>query len=400
MIKKASKTVICNDKGIYLEDFIFSSESLQCESGGSWSIRKSRLKGGLSDGVDQVVIDNGHFSFSVLPSRGMGIFQGNCGGNFIGWSSPVGNPVNPSFINLFEPGDTRGWLKGFNECIVRCGLHSNGAACVDRIENEDGSVSETALNMHGLIANLPAKFVELQVVFSDPIELVVIGVVEEAAPFFPQYRLTTRISSFVGSSKINISESVENFGGTPAEFQMLYHCNFGAPFLEEGSKLVIPALETAPRDARAAEDYDTWDLYKAPEAGYQEQNYYHDLAADAQGNTLSMLRNKAGDKGVTLRWKKEQMPYFCQWKRTASANEGYVTGMEPATNFPNAKTFERQEGRVITLQPEQKYDLELSMEVQENKEKVQAIEKEISKIQGGKKLLLHSNPKAEWSPNA
>ena len=253
MIKKASKTVICNDKGIYLEDFIFSSESLQCESGGSWSIRKSRLKGGLSDGVDQVVIDNGHFSFSVLPSRGMGIFQGNCGGNFIGWSSPVGNPVNPSFINLFEPGDTRGWLKGFNECIVRCGLHSNGAACVDRIENEDGSVSETALNMHGLIANLPAKFVELQVVFSDPIELVVIGVVEEAAPFFPQYRLTTRISSFVGSSKINISESVENFGGTPAEFQMLYHCNFGAPFLEEGSKLVIPALETAPRDARAAE---------------------------------------------------------------------------------------------------------------------------------------------------
>ena len=41
---------------------------------------------------------------------------------------------------------------------------------------------------------------------------------------------------------------------------------------------------------------------------------------------------------------------FCQWKHTAGLNEGYVTGLEPATNYPNPKRFERERGRVVTLQ--------------------------------------------------
>ncbi|MFA6931699.1 MAG: aldose 1-epimerase family protein [Lentisphaeria bacterium] len=398
MSEKITQIVLNNDTGFYVEDFFLSSEKLNLSEHGNWSIVKTRLKGGLSDGIDQVTVNNGHMNFTILTSRGMGLYRGECAGNFMGWISPAKNPVNPAFINLLEPDSCQGWLKGFNECIVRCGLHSNGANGIDRIPQSDGSTKEALLNLHGHIANLPAKYVELQVILSDPIELVVIGVVEEAACFCPQYRLTTRMSTFVGSSKIDIQDQVLNFGATEAEFQMLYHCNFGSPFLESGARLLAPSLEAAPRDARAAENIDTWDVYKAPEAGYAEQCSYHDFAAAADGATLSLLRNQAGDKGVTLRWNKKQLPCFCQWKHTAADCEGYVTGMEPATNYPNLKTFERENRRVINLQPQQVYNIDLSLEVQENNAQVAAIENEISKLLNGRKTLVHPNPIAKWSP--
>ena len=398
MSKIISQILIDNDKGLYLTNCDLTSDALELGGNGNWSIRKNRLSGGLSDGVDQVIVNNGKMSFTILPTRGMGIYRGECGGNFLGWHSPVKNPVNPAFINLLEPDTCRGWLKGFNECIVRCGLYSNGANCIDKVPQPDGSYVEEVINMHGHIANIPAKYVEIQIIPGDPIELVVIGIVKEAACFCPQYRLTTRISTFVGSNKFSISDEVSNFGALPAEFQMLYHCNFGPPFLEEGAKLVAPSLEAAPRDARAAEDMDTWDYYKTPEVGYAEQNSYHDFAAKTDGTTLALLKNKAGDKGVTLRWNKKQLPYFCQWKRTASIAEGYVTGIEPATNFPNVKTFERKQGRVINLKPGQTYRMDLSLEVQENQKQVQAIENEINKVLDGRKTLVHPQPIAKWSP--
>lgn len=397
MSDKISRVAIDNDNGFYAETLVLTAENQNLP--GNWSIVKRRLQGGLSDGIDQVEINNGHLSFTILTSRGMGIFRGSCGGNTLGWDSPAKNPVHPSQINLLEQNGL-GWLKGFNECIVRCGLHSNGAAGLDRVKDNSGSYSETLLTLHGHIANLPAKYVELQVIPGDPIELVVIGVVEEAACFCPQYRLTTRMSTLVGSNVIRIRDEVLNFGALPAEFEMLYHCNFGPPFLDTGARLVSPTLEVAPRDPRAAEDIDTWDIYQAPEAGYAEQGNYHDFAAAPDGSTLSMLCNQAEDKGVTLRWNKNQLPCFCQWKHTAALCEGYVTGMEPATNYPNLKTFEREQGRVINLLPQQPYVIDLALEVQENAAQVAAVKAEVAALLGNRKTIVHPRPIAKWSPGA
>ena len=145
MSKSISQILIDNDKGLYLTNCNLSSDALGLGGSGNWSIRKNRLRGGLSDGVDQVIVNNGKMSFTILPTRGMGIYRGECGGNFLGWNSPVKNPVNPAFINLLEPDTCRGWLKGFNECIVRCGLYSNGANCVDQVPQADRELPETAI---------------------------------------------------------------------------------------------------------------------------------------------------------------------------------------------------------------------------------------------------------------
>jgi hypothetical protein len=382
------------EERIYVENWNMTAELSGIGKG--WSVTKTRLKGGLSDGVDLIEVNNGRLSFTVVPTRGMGFWRGSCDGDFIGWESPARLPVNPAFVNLLEQGGL-GWLKGFNECVVRCGLNSNGAPGIDRVRDNNGNIAEVMLNLHGYIANIPAFRVEVQVIPGDPAEIVVIGVMEESRCFCPQYRLTTRYSTLVGSNEFKFKDQVLNFADSPTEFMMLYHCNFGRPYLGSDSKLVCPALEVAPRDPRAAEDIDTWDLYRAPEAGYVEQGNYLDLASRADGSTLAMLRNSAGDKGVVVRWDKTQLPCFCQWKHTAGLNEGYVTGLEPATNYPNPKRFERERGRVVTLQAGQTYTIDMGFQFISDASGVSEIEREVAEVLGGRGTKVYPEAVGKWS---
>src|SRR5688572_10202120 len=90
---------------------------------GNWAIHFSRLQGGLSDGVDTIDVSNGKLNFVVLPTRGMSLWKANLPGWSVGWNSPVRGPVHPNFVDLGEPSGL-GWLDGFDELLVRCGLES------------------------------------------------------------------------------------------------------------------------------------------------------------------------------------------------------------------------------------------------------------------------------------
>ena len=70
-----------------------------------FSVKKHTLRGGRREGVDLIVVDNGSLRFSVVPTRGMGLWKGWHLGNRLGWDSPIGDgPVNPAFVNLSAGG--------------------------------------------------------------------------------------------------------------------------------------------------------------------------------------------------------------------------------------------------------------------------------------------------------
>ena len=83
--------------------------------------------------------------------------------------------------------------------------------------------------------------------------LQVTGHVAENALFHPLLELQTTISVTPGSSRITVADAVINRQATPAELELLYHCNFGPPFLTEGSRVAVPYHAMAPRDARATD---------------------------------------------------------------------------------------------------------------------------------------------------
>jgi hypothetical protein len=75
-----------------------------------------------------------------------------------------------------------------------------------------------------------------------------------------------------------------------------------------------------------------------------------------------LLRNAARDRGASISWLKEDLPYLTVWKNTAAEADGYVTGLEPGTGFPFNRKVERQAGRVPKLPPggSRRFTLEFS----------------------------------------
>src|SRR5207237_6011996 len=124
-----------------------------------------------------------------------------------------------------------------------------------------------------------------------------------------------------------------------------------------------PIQELAPLTIRAAASMATFDTYTGPTPGFTEQVYCYDLLSDAGGRTLALLYNSAADCGMALRWNRNELPCFTVWRNSAAVEDGYVTGLEPATNYPNFKSFERQQGRVRVLPPGGRWECSWSMEI-------------------------------------
>ncbi len=384
--KSWTLTDVLND--IWLDSFNVGNDSLRLPTTHEWAIRKRTLRGGLRDGVDLVEIHNGAFAFSILPTRGMGLWRGNYHGLPLGWSAPLLGPVHPRHVQHNERGGL-GWLYGFDEWLCRCGLSSNGPP---------GDDNGVPLTLHGRISNLPAHHVEVRISLDPPHEMSVIGQVDESALFLSNLRLTTTYTTAPGSNRIVIHDVVENRSTQPAEMELLYHCNLGAPFLEAGSRLLAPIKEMAPQTPRAAEGISTHDTYAGPTSGFAEQVYLYELVPDPHGRTLALLYNAAADKGVSVRFPLQHLPCFTVWKNCLPLEEGYVTGLEPATNFPNPKSFERKNGRVRLLPPGGRWEATWSLEVHDTSAAIAAVQKEIATLQAHSPAVIHRTPQARFSP--
>ena len=390
--KRIVLTDIADD--IYLDDFHLQPDAhLTLGGSADWSISKQRMHGGLSDGVDVVEIDNGLLSLFVLPTRGMGIWRGRYRQTPFGWNSPVASPVHPGFVNLADRNGL-GWLSGFNELICRCGLASNGPPGHD----DCGNPVENPLTLHGKIANTPAHHVEIQISREGDGLLSITGVVDEAMLFGPRLRLTSRLETAAGSNRFRVVDTVTNLGGQSVESQLLYHINIGPPFLDGGAKFVAAVDEVVPRDSRAAEGIDTWTVYEPPTPGFAEQVYYIVPATDADGWTRVLLENAAADRGFSLQFRPAELPCFSLWKNTQAEADGYCTGLEPATNFPNPRTFERQQNRVRVLARGDSYQTEFDVTIHDSSESVNATREAIRAIQGDRKPIIHPRERAGFTP--
>ena len=348
-------------------------------------VRMRTLRCGLSQSVDVIEINNGSFRFTVLPSRGMGVWKGWLGDLPIGWDSPVHGPVHPSHVQLTEPSGL-GWLDGFDELLCRCGMVSNGAPEFA----ENGSL---VYPLHGRVANRPAHFVEVEI---DGDEISIKGIVEESRFHFTKLRLYSTLRTKFGEKGFRIHDEVENYSASESEMQMLYHINFGAPLLEAGAELVVPVDEIVPRNEWAAQGIGHWSTYSEPTAGMEERVYFYSLLGDNQGHSQALLKNAKANRGVSLDFNTKQLSCFTLWKNETALNDGYVTGLEPGTNFPNPRSFEGEQGRVVTIKPGAMYAMDVGLTVHDNGESIAEVEKQIESLQAKKPPTIHEKPQPNW----
>jgi len=375
------------DQDVYVDQITLGPEQVGGPARG-YSATKRTLRGGLREGVDVVEVHNGRFRFVVVPTRGMGIWRAAMGEVQLGWRSPVKGPVHPAHVPLWESSGI-GWLNGFDELLCRCGLESNGAP--EFLPN-----GTLRYPLHGKIANTPAHKVEVAI-DGDSGEIAVSGVVDESRLFGNKLRMTTTIRTKAGQPGMTVSDTIANISAEPGELELLYHINFGVPLAAPGARVVLPVKKAAPRDAVAAASVPEWNIYGPESPGLGEACFFFDLLADASGRTQALLRNPAGDQGVSVKFNKNQLPCFTLWKNRQAAADGYVTGLEPGINFPNRRSFEKQQGRVIVLAGGESRTFELTIEAHGDAAAVTAAEKAVAAIQGKAMPEVCSQPDPHWS---
>jgi hypothetical protein len=352
---------------------------------GACHVHKSTLRGGLSDGVDVLEVVNGDFRFRVVPTRGMGLWDATLAGERFGWKSPVRGPVHPSFVDLGEPSGL-GWLDGFNELMARCGLESNGAP-------DFGDDGQLTYPLHGRIANKPAHRVLVTI---DDDHATIVGETEETRFHFLKLRMVTTITTRRGMAGLEIRDEIHNLSESPAKIQMLYHVNFGLPLLDAGARFVAPLKTVVPRNQRAADGIDAWDNYQAEQAGFEEQVYFMKLLADANGASRAMLKNAHGHRGASLTFNIRQLPCFTVWKNTTAAADGYVTGIEPGTNFPNPRSYETEQRRVVELSPSGSFAFDLGLQFHASADSVDEAEAKVAALQGNVEPEIMDQPQPGW----
>lgn len=385
------KVLTSTGEGIHVETWEQGGHA-SGPKGPAWSVRKITLHGGKQEGVDMVIIDNGKLKISIIPTRGMGIFSVTSSNDVrLGWDSPVKEIVHPQFINLQSRGGL-GWLEGFNEYLVRCGLESNGHPGTDKFTNNVGEEATMDLTLHGKIANIPASEVEVIVDAAPPYRIRLRGRVDERMFYGPKLELQTEISTEPGSTSFRVEDVVTNRGAQEQEFELLYHTNYGRPLLEEGSTFLAAASRVVPFNDHAAEDIAHYNEYAGPKLGFIEQVYCLYPIADKDGRTIIALQNKAQDKAVSLAFSVKDLPYVTLWKNTNAEGEGYVTGLEPGTNFPANRRIERAHGRVPKLAPGDSHNATIDFTIYTGLEETKRLQHEIAGLQGDVKPSLEEKP--------
>ncbi len=345
------------------------------------------LHGGRQEGVSLIEIDNGTMRMTVVPTRGMNVLEAVAGDVRLGWDSPVQEVVNPAFIELSGRGGL-GWLEGFNELVTRCGFEWVG---------HPGEDNGELLTLHGRAANIPASRVVLTIDEEPPYAIRLRGELQEKAFKKLDFAIHTELSTEPGRAGFSLHDTLTNQGDYAKEYQALYHTNFGTPLLEEGAHFVAPVKQVSPFNPRAAKELNDWQRYRGPTRDYDETVFNLVPYADEQGETLTMLHNRAGSLGVSVGFNTGELPVFSLWKNTDTEQQGYVTGLEPGTSYSYNRRYQRALGLVPKIEPGEQKHFRVSYELLADSAAVERVRQRIEALQAGRETEVREQSLVDLS---
>ncbi|MEE4463080.1 aldose 1-epimerase family protein [Azotobacter chroococcum] len=364
------------------QNWKIDSQQLGIKTDKPFSVSLRTLHGGLQEGVSLIDIDTGAMTITVVPTRGMNVLRAVAGDVRMGWDSPVKDVVNPAFIEQNGRGGL-GWLEGFNELVTRCGYEWVGHPGMDNGE---------LLTLHGRAANIPASKVVLSIDEQPPYAIRLRGELKEQAFKKVDFSVATELSTTPGATGFVIDDTLTNNGDYPKEYQALYHNNFGTPLLGQGARFVAPVKQVSPFNAKARGDLANWQTYRGPTKDYDETVYNLIPYGDARGDTLAVLHNQAGDRGVRVDYNVQQLPVFSLWKNTDTEKQGYVTGLEPGTSFSYNRRFQRPLGLVPTIGPKEQRQFRVGFALLADKAAVEQAVQRVNEVQAGRPTEVREEP--------
>jgi len=224
---------------------------------------------------------------------------------------------------------TKYWSGGF---LYTCGLRNTGPSCY--IDGE-------YFPLHGRIGITPAEQVNVSV---DRNEIIITGKVRETALFGPCLEMERKITIPTGGAKITVIDTINNLTPETETVLLLYHINFGFPFLSEDLALDFPEGKIKGRTDLAENNIHNHKKITGPIDGEPELVFFHQ-PNEKHANVI--LTNEQLGIRATINYDNARLPVLSQWKSMRSGD--YALGIEPGTSFIRGRKEEIENGYDIQV---------------------------------------------------
>lgn len=178
--------------------------------------------------------------------------------------------------------------------------------------------------------------------------LYIYGEVRECA-LFGKNLLLKRLYT-VTENSLEINDTLVNLDYSDTEYVLLYHVNYGYPFLDEGLKIDIPAAQSDPLTAVAEANKQDMFRITAPVDGGDEHVYYHTLS---EGKVR--LENPDKQVAVEMVYDVNDFPVTLEWKSMISGD--YALGIEPSLT-----RFDKFEMQVLKANESKTYKIKINFQ--------------------------------------
>ena len=321
-------------------------------------------------GIETSVLDNGPgkgtriawvntgggLRYKVVVDRGLDLADAFYNEHSLVWLSHGG-------VTAPRPDSDSGleWLYTFGGGLVTtCGLTHVGGP-----EDDDYGTR----GLHGRISNLcgAVESVVQPDLRAGKLDMSIIAVMKQSRVFGPNLELRRTISSRLGEPGVRIHDVVTNAANSPTPHMMLYHCNFGWPLVDEGTDILAKGewksrgLDMDNAVFNSEREFRKCSKPLESHRGGGEGCAFIDVEPGKDGMCLAGLHNARLGFAVSLKYKKEQLPWLSNWQHWGPGE--YVNGLEPGTHPPIGQGGAREQGTLIHLDPGESrtYDLEIKV---------------------------------------
>lgn len=256
--------------------------------------------------------------FEIAVDRGFDISTLSFKGTNIGWHSPT-QMVFPAHDPDSENG--LGFFRNFDGFMVTCGLdHYSRPHETDVAHYNYPNIKTRRMPQHGRIATEKARLLGYGIDLETS-DVYCEGIVRQASVFGETLELHRKITLPAFGAALNIEDAVTNRSFRSSDHAILYHFNFGYPFLDES--LTIAGL---------------------PEPFLSEINATPPVPADDFGERVDVIDSRVTPHGtpislhspacgliVSLSYDQSGLPKLATWRAYQSGV--FALGIEPRSDL-------------------------------------------------------------------
>jgi hypothetical protein len=218
--------------------------------------------------------------------------------------------------------------------LATCGLKNIGKASESEGEQ---------YNIHGRIGLTPAENVSIQV---DENNIVISGIMRETQLFGANLELHRIITIASDGSKIHLCDEVINNSPATEQVMLMYHINFGFPFLSKNTELRLPSGDVVPRTLWAEKNIEDRHIITDPVDVCEETVYYH---YPRDEKVMAELINHDLGVKASVFFNRDELPLLVEWKTMQSGE--YALGLEPSTSRLEGREEEIKRNDTVELPP-------------------------------------------------